>query len=316
MGLKARGDFLYEMRGTMRDSDWEILDELNRNPNVSRAASVLYMSQPSLTKRLQRMEAELGVQIAERTPHGLEFTEEGRYLCQRAIEHLAFVEETQQHLESLKRSENHVINVGSSYTFNKYNLWDVLSGFGKLDDKARFNVINDQSDKLFKMLLDGKVDVAFVRGDYEGPTEKILVNRCCAYLVTKEPVALEKLPTMRRVDYKTSPFTTNLIENWWTTTFGGTLPHGMSVGYIGFAWEPIALNDDFYTLCFLPENFGNRYGLNLEPIYMPDGSPVMRNSWCMYQKEKLAPAHMGKFIDYIKSDIAIEPVTKLEAADE
>lgn len=295
----------------MQDFDWEILDELYHNPNVSRAATALYMSQPSLTKRLKRMEAELGVLIAERTPHGLTFTDEGIYLCKRAAEHLAFVEETRQGLAAIKRTENQVITVGSSYTFNKYNLWDVLSGFNKVNENIRFNVLNEQSDKLFKMLVDGKVDVAFVRGDYEGNVGKILVNRCQAYLVTKNPVDLSELPNMRRVDYRTSPFTTNLFETWWTGHFGSKLPQGMSVGYIGFAWEPIALNDNHYTLCFLPENFGNRYELNLEPLYMPNGTPVMRNSWCMYQETKLMPEHLRSLITYVKEEYALKPDSDL-----
>jgi len=42
----------------MKDSDWEILYELHRNPNMTKVANLLYITQPSLTKRLQHMEAE------------------------------------------------------------------------------------------------------------------------------------------------------------------------------------------------------------------------------------------------------------------
>ena len=60
----------------MKDSDWEILYELYRNPNMTKVANLLYMTQPSLTKRLQHMESEFQVTIVNRTPKGLEFTEE------------------------------------------------------------------------------------------------------------------------------------------------------------------------------------------------------------------------------------------------
>ena len=75
-----------------------------------------------------------------------------------------------------------MITVGSSYTFNKYNLWDVLSGYAEVGDpevgdpEVRFSVVNDQSDALFRMVLDGKLDLAFVRGDYEGPVRRTLVD--------------------------------------------------------------------------------------------------------------------------------------------
>ena len=38
----------------MKDSDWEILYELHRNPNMTKVANLLYITQPSLTKRLQK----------------------------------------------------------------------------------------------------------------------------------------------------------------------------------------------------------------------------------------------------------------------
>lgn len=52
----------------MKDSDWEILYELHRNPNMTKVANLLYITQPSLTKRLQHMEAEFQVTIVNRTP--------------------------------------------------------------------------------------------------------------------------------------------------------------------------------------------------------------------------------------------------------
>ena len=68
----------------MKDSDWEILYELYRNPNMTKVANLLYMTQPSLTKRLQHMESEFQVTIVNRTPKGLEFTEEGKFLGKQA----------------------------------------------------------------------------------------------------------------------------------------------------------------------------------------------------------------------------------------
>lgn len=103
----------------MRDSDWEIIDELRRNPNVSRAAAALYMTQPTLTKRLQHIEGELGVRIADRTSKGLVFTPEGVFLAERAAEHAAFMERTRRGLAELRRASSKEVALGSSYTFNK-----------------------------------------------------------------------------------------------------------------------------------------------------------------------------------------------------
>lgn len=73
----------------MKDFDWELLHELYKNPNLTKVANVLYITQPTLTKRLQHIEAEFDVTIVERTPKGLEFTPEGKHLAEQPLEDLS-----------------------------------------------------------------------------------------------------------------------------------------------------------------------------------------------------------------------------------
>lgn len=47
----------------MKDSDWLILSELYKNPNLTKVAELLYTTQPSLTKRIRHIEEEFGVTI-------------------------------------------------------------------------------------------------------------------------------------------------------------------------------------------------------------------------------------------------------------
>ena len=69
----------------MKDSDWLILSELYKNPNLTKVAELLYTTQPSLTKRIRHIEEEFGVTIVSRLPKGLRFTPEGEYLGRQAI---------------------------------------------------------------------------------------------------------------------------------------------------------------------------------------------------------------------------------------
>ena len=83
----------------MKDTDWEILYELYKNPNMTKVANLLYITQPSLTKRLQHMEEEFQVTIVNRTTKGLEFTKEGEYLAQQAKKYLDFINQTRNVLK-------------------------------------------------------------------------------------------------------------------------------------------------------------------------------------------------------------------------
>lgn len=285
----------------MRDTDWEILSELYKNPNMTKVANLFYMTQPSLTKRLKQMEEEFQVTIVERTPHGLEFTREGSFLAEQAGRYLEFMRETREKLASYRDGAAERITIGSSYTYSKYMLSDILFQYRNAHPGIQFDVLTDQSSALFRKVLDGSVDVGFIRGDYEGPVNRILVGRSEACLVTREPVEISGLPSMQRIDYKTNDRTLELLTGWWKDRFGEPMSPGMAVGYIDVAWQMIYRGFG-YALCFLPEHFENEYNLCLTPLRMKDGSPVYRNTWFFYPKSKRLSAPLEQFIRYIEKE--------------
>lgn len=288
----------------MKDSDWEILYELHKNPNMTKVANLLYITQPSLTKRLQYMESAFQVTIVNRTSKGLKFTQEGEYLAERAEKYIDFMNETKKTLRSFKEKLEGVITIASSYTYSKYTLSDILVKYREKHPNVEFEIINDQSNLLFRKVLEGSADVGFIRGDYSGPVQKTLIGENQAYLVTKELVELEELPNMTRINYKTNDRTHELLDGWWQDQFDTEVPSGMTVGYIDFAWQLIDRGLG-YTCCFLPDNFDNEYDLCLTPLTLKNGSPVIRNTWFVYPKSKRLPEVQEKFIQYIESELTI-----------
>ena len=106
---------------------------------------------------------------------------------------------------------------------------------------------------------------------------------------------------MQRIGYKTNDRTKELLEKWWENWYGTEFPAGMVVGYIDVAWQLIARGIG-YTVCFLPENFENQYNLCLTPLKNKDGSPVTRNTWFLYSKNKRISRTLEDFITYIERD--------------
>ena len=106
--------------------DWQILQALYKNPNMTKVANSFYMTQPSLTKRLKQME-EFGVTIVNRTPKGLSFTPEGRYLADQAERYLVFMKETTETLAAMQKSTEETLVIGSSYTYSKYMLSNFIA---------------------------------------------------------------------------------------------------------------------------------------------------------------------------------------------
>ncbi len=290
----------------MKDTDWQILSELYKNPNITRVAERLYKTQSAVTKRLQSMEEGFGTRIVERTSKGLVFTETGAFLAKQAEKYLRLEEETRQGLRDLQAAETQSMVIGSAYTYTKYSLDQVLRPFSAKHPQVSYRIVNKQSDLLHDMLLSGEIDAAFIRSDYYKGVNRILVDYTQAYCVTREPIALSMLPRLTRVGYQTNDLTNAQIADWWEDCFGTPLPAvSVDAGYIEFAFRNL-LSTDSYMLCFLPDNFVNEYGLCLTPLIKSSGSPVMRRSWFIYPQDKRRSALMEEFIRYVETEVAVK----------
>ena len=106
----------------MKPSDWKLIYELHKTPNMTRVAGILYITQSAVTKQVQHIEKELDTKIIRRTPAGLEFTESGIFLAEQAEKYLKLEEETFRGLETLKGLSAEKLVIGSAYTFSKYRL--------------------------------------------------------------------------------------------------------------------------------------------------------------------------------------------------
>lgn len=290
----------------MKDTDWQILSELYKNPNITRVAERLYKTQSAVTKRLQSMEEGFGTRIVERTSKGLVFTETGAFLAKQAEKYLRLEEETRQGLRDLQAAETQSLVIGSAYTYTKYSLDQVLRPFSAKHPRVSYRIVNKQSDLLHDMLLSGEIDAAFIRSDYYKGVNRILVDYTQAYCVTREPIALSMLPRLTRVGYQTNDLTNAQVAEWWEDCFGTPLPAvSVDAGYIEFAFRNV-LAGNTYMLCFLPDNFVNEYGLCLTPLIKSSGSPVMRRSWFIYPQDKRRSALMEEFIRYVETEVAVK----------
>ena len=77
----------------MKELDWKILIVLYEKRSITKTAEALYLTQSAVTKRLQNMENEWGIEVIRRSSQGVAFTEDGTYLAQRASVMLDFLRE-------------------------------------------------------------------------------------------------------------------------------------------------------------------------------------------------------------------------------
>lgn len=84
-----------------------------REENITRAARLLHLSQPTLSRQLMQLEEELGVKLFLRTRHHISLTEEGYLLKRRAEEIITLADRTSYELSQDGHKLSGTIAIGS-----------------------------------------------------------------------------------------------------------------------------------------------------------------------------------------------------------
>ena len=128
--------------------------------NFTRAAEELGISQPALSRSIQRLEDELGQPVFERQARSLALTDAGTLLVSRAQHVLSVLADTKA--EICDDGESGRIRIGGIPTVAPYFLPDLLRGFSRDFPKASVIVQEEVTDKLLKSCSQGELDVAVV----------------------------------------------------------------------------------------------------------------------------------------------------------
>ena len=86
----------------MDTKDFEYLVEIARQESLSKAAARLYLSQPTLTKFLKKIEAEYGTPLFDRVGKKMVLTEAGRCCVQKSEQILALNRELDDRIRLLR----------------------------------------------------------------------------------------------------------------------------------------------------------------------------------------------------------------------
>ena len=131
--------------------------------SVSKAAEVLYVTQPALTTRIKKLERDLGVELFVRTPRGMRLTAEGRAFrghAQRAVQELA---QGRELLRELREGRVGELLLGAAPAISTYVLPLVLRRFQAAFPNVHLIVRTGHSEEILEMVLREQVQVGLVR---------------------------------------------------------------------------------------------------------------------------------------------------------
>lgn len=94
---------------------FKYLVEIAKHNSISKAASALYVTQPSISKAIRELESELGIVILDRTNKGVAFTKEGTELLFYAKTLLEQLDSVTHHFNKQKANELTKLFVSSQH---------------------------------------------------------------------------------------------------------------------------------------------------------------------------------------------------------
>ncbi|MBY0088948.1 MULTISPECIES: LysR family transcriptional regulator [Brevibacillus] len=282
----------------MDEKDWLLLKTLYEQQNMTKTAEVLYVSQPSLSYRIQQLEKEFGITIMHRGRRGVEFTPQGEYLVKYAIEMLQQLQRTKEFLLSMDNKISGTLKIGTASSLARYKLPHILKQFHTQYPDVEFKVTSSRSSELTNSVYKQDVHIGFIRGDYNWPEEKHLIMTENIWIVSKREISLPELPGLPRIMYKTDISLENLFDNWWKETFSKPPSITMEVDHMetckemvlsgfGYAIIPqivLTGSEDFYRI----------------QLRTKHGEPILRKSWMIYRKESMQISLLKAFVDFIK----------------
>ncbi len=128
--------------------------------SYTRAAEALLISQPALSRSIQKLEEEIGQPVLERRTRSVVLTDAGVLLESRAREALTLLEDTKAQLTDDGQVGR--VRVGAIPTIAPYYLPRVLKRFASKFPQATVTVKETTTDHLLKGLQQGEIDLAIL----------------------------------------------------------------------------------------------------------------------------------------------------------
>src|SRR5690606_8928887 len=125
------------------------------------AAEACFVSQPTLSTQLKKLERDLGVQLVERTPRVL-LTEAGQQVVARARTMLAEADAIVSIARRAQRPEAGSVRIGLFPTLAPYLLPHVLPKVHRRFPELELLLVEEKTETVLQQLREGRLDIGIV----------------------------------------------------------------------------------------------------------------------------------------------------------
>ena len=133
-----------------------------REENITRAAQLLHVTQPTLSRQLMQLEEELGVQLFHRGKHSVSLTEDGMLLRRRAQELVSLSEKTKLELQHKEEMPSGEISIGCGESKSMSLLSEKMVSFRQKYPLVQFSIYSAIADDIKERIEKGLLDMGLL----------------------------------------------------------------------------------------------------------------------------------------------------------
>lgn len=133
-----------------------------REESITKAAEVLHITQPTLSRQLSQMEEEVGVKLFHRGARRIELTNEGILLRRRAEEILQLVDKTEKELIEQEEQVEGKISVGCGEIAAVQVLPKLIKTFREKYPQVTFDIFTATADLVKEQMDKGLLDIGLL----------------------------------------------------------------------------------------------------------------------------------------------------------
>ena len=139
--------------------DLHYLVALADHRHFGRAAAASFVSQPTLSTQIRKLENELGVTLIERAPRKVMLTPAGHDIAERARRILAEVDQLKESARRTRDPEAGSVRLGIFPTLGPYLLPHVLPQIRERFPRLELLLIEEKTEVVLRQLREGRLDV-------------------------------------------------------------------------------------------------------------------------------------------------------------
>lgn len=148
--------------------------QVARVGNISKAANILYVSQPAITKSIKKLENLFGIKLFIRNVNGVSLTYEGKFLFDYIQPHIDGLVNSTNKLNSLKNLNEGCINIGAGTSLTRMALLPNIVKFNNKYPNIKIKIVHSVTPNLIRDLRYGNLDFILLNLPYDAPKDLLL----------------------------------------------------------------------------------------------------------------------------------------------